>query len=132
MKYRYLIFTLVLALVTPFAFAEIRTPAEIFSSAYGRMTGSCIRKQIATTGHNRLDSALTAGNMYMISCDDNSGAGVACACTQGGSSVSVSKTTAFVLQAGHEYPMYVDANGTQLSCQSYSGTPYVSACLLKP
>lgn len=124
---------LLLLLFPALAFAEIRSTDTILSGAYGKMTGTCIQKQIATTGHNRLDTALTAGKTYLVSCYSyTDGAGAACYCTQGGTSVSVSKATAWPLKAGYEYPMLVDSGSTQLSCQSYSGTPYVSACPLIP
>lgn len=113
-------------------FAGSRSLPEIFSPIYGKMTGSCQRKQLATTGDNRT-TALTPNTTYLVSCDDNSGAGVACACTQGGSSVSVSKTTAFVLKAGLEYPLFVDStSNAYLSCQSYASTPYVALCPMNP
>jgi hypothetical protein len=127
MKYFFL-FLIFPALV----FAEIRSADSILSGAYGKMTGACIRQTLATTGHNRLGTAMTAGKTYLVSCYDTTGAGAACYCTQGGTSVSVSQATAWPLKAGYEYPLFVDANSTQISCQSYSGTPYISACPMNP
>lgn len=123
---------LFLLLFPVLAFSQTRTWNETSSAIYGKMTGSCIRKQLATTGDNRLGTALTSNKWYLVSCDDNAGAGVACACRQGTSSVSVDKANAWVLKAGAEYPMFVDKTNIQISCQSYSGTPYVAACPFTP
>lgn len=128
---RYFILLLALMFSLPVS-AGVKNVNEIFSSSYGMITKSCQRKQLATTGHNRLSSNMTTNTWYRISCDDNAGAGVACYCQQGGTSVAVSASTAWVLKANYEYDIFVDATNVQISCQSYSGTPYLSACPLTP
>lgn len=122
----------VLLLLVSFpALAQFRDAAQILSKTnLPKFTSSCIEKQIATTGHNRLDTAMTAGKAYLVYCH-TSGTGAACECLQGGASVDVSSTTSVWLKAGAEYTIRAESGATQLSCQSASGTPVVAVCPLE-
>lgn len=123
-------FFLITSLFFISANAQSDSTARIFMQVYGSMTTACIEKQLATTGNNRLGTAMSSGRRYLIYCHDGAGAGAACKCLQGGTSVDVTGAVGNVMTAGEKRIIRVDLGSTQLSCQSFSGTPYVHACPL--
>jgi hypothetical protein len=102
--------------------------AVSLSDVYGTITTECSTDADADTGgHNRL-GPLTPNKLFVIYCHDGAGAGVACECLQGDSTVDASSSKGIELAAGEKVYLWVLPGYRYISCVPYADNQKWDAC----
>jgi len=103
---------------------------RIMDQIYGGIKTACTQDSDADTGGANRLGPFTANRKYLIYCHDGSGAGSACECLQGNSSVDASSSVGFVLFAGEKIILTFLPNNLYLSCVPYADNQKIDVCLL--
>lgn len=100
------------------------------AQVYGAFGTACTQDADADTAqHNRL-GPLTGGRRYLLYCHDGAGAGVACECLQGTSTVDASAAVGMTLFAGEKVIIYVPIGKTYVSCVPFADNQKYDLCPL--
>ena len=104
----------------------------ILNQVYGSIITECSRDTDAdTTTANRL-GPFTKGRRYIVYCHDGAGAGSACECLQGGSTVDnqAASTEGTVFFAGEKMIMNFQGTSLYISCVPYADNQQYDVCPL--
>jgi hypothetical protein len=101
----------------------------VLEQVYGSFSTACTQDADADTGEdNRL--AMAAPGRWVVYCHDGAGAGVACECLQGGSTVDASAAVGTTLFAGEKMIVKQNTGNTHISCVPASDNSYIDLCPL--
>lgn len=126
-------FVLALSLVTLTAGKSeaSESVASILSQVYGSISTDCIQDADADIADvNRI--AVPAGRRYVLYCHDGAGAGAACRCLQGDSTVDATAAAndGMTLFAGEKVVVMQNIGNTHISCKVWADDMFVDACPL--
>jgi hypothetical protein len=123
-------FIVLLALLLfPLATNAYDSTTKILSQVYGSFSTACTQDTDADTGeHNRL--AMAEKRRWVVYCHDGAGAGVACECLQGTSTVDASSSVGFILFAGEKMIVLQKEDNTHISCVPYVNDQQYDICPL--
>ena len=101
----------------------------ILDSVYGSISTACTQDADADNGEaNAL--AMAAGKRWLVYCHDGAGAGVACECLQGISTVDASAAVGVTLFAGEKMIVMQRTGNTHISCDPFVDNQYIDICPL--
>ena len=111
------------------SYAQNFNVTQTLNQVYGSFSTACTQDADADTGeHNRL--AMAANRRYVVYCHDGAGAGVACECLQGTSSVDASSAVGTTLFAGEKMIVLQKAGNTHISCVPAANNSKIDVCPL--
>ena len=102
----------------------------ILAQVYGTIGTACTQDADADTAQANRLGPVTANRRYLVYCHDGAGAGVACECLQGDSSVDASSAVGVQLSAGEKMVMFIPANKRYISCLPFVDNQLIDVCPL--
>lgn len=117
-------------LLTPFTVVYSLDKADLtLAQVYGTIGTACSGDtDLDTANANRV--TLTAGRRYVIYCHDKAGAGIACECLQGGSTVDATAAVGITLFAGEKMIVKATGAASYISCVPFVDNQQMDACPL--
>lgn len=73
---------------------------------------------------------MASGRRWLVYCHDGAGAGVACECLQGTSTVDASAAVGMTLFAGEKVIVKQRTGNTHISCDPIADNSYIDICQL--
>ena len=104
--------------------SQARADADrILDSVYGSISTACTQDLDADNGESNV-LAMAAGKRWLVYCHDEAGAGVACECLQGISTVDASAAVGITLFAGEKMIVMQRTGNTHISCEPFANAAY--------